>query len=287
MPLSASGPSRAARADQRLGIRDPFAVNAAEGAIDQAAPDFALALGEAPVIEVLEDQHPEDDDDGRAEPAARRTQGRRPRSAASTRSTTSSSSRTASISRRVSSQSLSPSGSSTSMRFRCRSGAPDHGSSAEAEGFRDGPLGMSRAAAGAGHRVPARSAVVLARPRHPRGSRAATPAAHRRHESARPGPGSSGRDGDHAQAPRHSDTPAGRSGGRFRRGCQRQCGGRAGGAAAAARVVTAGSSSPMTSVTSLAWSHECRQGKTAHLDGFTGGGPVRNHVELAAFCTGK
>ena len=58
------------QADQRLGVRHPLAVDPAEGAVDQAAADFPLALGEAPVVEVLEDEHAEDHHHGRAEPPA-------------------------------------------------------------------------------------------------------------------------------------------------------------------------------------------------------------------------
>ena len=55
------GPSRTlGEPDQRLGVGDPFALDAAEGAVDEIGPDLALALVKAPVEEVLEDQHPED-----------------------------------------------------------------------------------------------------------------------------------------------------------------------------------------------------------------------------------
>src|SRR2546425_370193 len=55
--------------DQRLRVRDAFTVNAAERAIDQAAPDLPLAFIEAPVGEMLEDQHPQHDGGGRAQSA--------------------------------------------------------------------------------------------------------------------------------------------------------------------------------------------------------------------------
>jgi len=46
--------------DQRLGIRHPLAIDPAEGAVDQVPPHLALALVEAPVMQVLEDEHPQD-----------------------------------------------------------------------------------------------------------------------------------------------------------------------------------------------------------------------------------
>jgi hypothetical protein len=46
--------------DQRFGVRDPLAIDPAEGAVDQAPPHLPLALIEAPVVEVLEDEHPQD-----------------------------------------------------------------------------------------------------------------------------------------------------------------------------------------------------------------------------------
>src|SRR6266478_7031615 len=65
-------PEQGGQADQCLGVRNPLAVDPAERAVDQAAADFPFALGEAPVEEVLEDQHPEDHDHRRAEAAAAR-----------------------------------------------------------------------------------------------------------------------------------------------------------------------------------------------------------------------
>ena len=55
--------------DQRLRVRDAFTVNAAERAIDQASPDLSLAFIEAPVGEMLEDEHPQHDGGGRAQSA--------------------------------------------------------------------------------------------------------------------------------------------------------------------------------------------------------------------------
>jgi len=49
------------QADQRLGVRDALAVDSAEGAVDQASAHLALALIEAPIVQMLEDQHPEHD----------------------------------------------------------------------------------------------------------------------------------------------------------------------------------------------------------------------------------
>ncbi len=241
------------QADQRLGIRDPFAVDAAEGAVDQAAADFPLALGEAPVIEVLEDQHPEDHDHGRAQPTAGRALGPAAPEGGVDEVDDCLIVEDGVDPAQVVVPELVAVGQQHFDEAALQVGAPDHGSSAEADGFHDGCLGISRAAVGAGHRVPARSAAVLARPPHPCGSRPATPAEHKKRECARRGRGSSGRDGDHASAPLHSGTPAGRSGGRSRRGCQTRCGGRAGGAAAGARPATAEFSSPMPSVTILAW----------------------------------
>jgi hypothetical protein len=62
--------------DQRLGVRDALPVNPAERPVDEAAPDFSLAFVEAPVVQVLEDEHPERDGRGGAEPTAARTQRR-------------------------------------------------------------------------------------------------------------------------------------------------------------------------------------------------------------------
>jgi hypothetical protein len=50
--------SRVRQADERLGIWHALPVEPAERPVDQAAPHFALALVEAPLEEVLEDQHP-------------------------------------------------------------------------------------------------------------------------------------------------------------------------------------------------------------------------------------
>jgi hypothetical protein len=50
---------QAGHADQRLGIGDALTVDPAEGPIDQAPAHFPLALVEAPIVDVLEDQHPQ------------------------------------------------------------------------------------------------------------------------------------------------------------------------------------------------------------------------------------
>ena len=63
------------QADQRLRVRDALAIDPAEGPVDEAAPDFPLALVEAPVVQVLEDEHPERDGRGGAESTAAGTQG--------------------------------------------------------------------------------------------------------------------------------------------------------------------------------------------------------------------
>jgi hypothetical protein len=49
------------QADQRLGVGDPLAVDAAERAVDQAPAHFSFALVKAPVVQMLEDQHPQHD----------------------------------------------------------------------------------------------------------------------------------------------------------------------------------------------------------------------------------
>ena len=67
------------QADQCFGVRDALAIDAAERSVDEAPPDFPLALVEAPVREVLEHEHPERDGGGRAEPPAPGTQGVAPR----------------------------------------------------------------------------------------------------------------------------------------------------------------------------------------------------------------
>ena len=58
------------QADERLGVRHALAIDAAEGPVDEAAPDLALALVEAPVAEMLEQEHAQDDGDGRPETPA-------------------------------------------------------------------------------------------------------------------------------------------------------------------------------------------------------------------------
>src|SRR3989449_272502 len=55
--------------DQCLRVRNTFSVDPAERAIDQAAPDLSLAFIEAPVGEMLEDEHPQHDGGGRAQSA--------------------------------------------------------------------------------------------------------------------------------------------------------------------------------------------------------------------------
>ncbi len=45
--------------DERLGVRHSFAVDPAEGTVDQASPNLALALVEAPVVEVVQDKYPQ------------------------------------------------------------------------------------------------------------------------------------------------------------------------------------------------------------------------------------
>src|SRR2546426_9194379 len=52
-----------------FGVRDALAVDPAERAVDQAAPHLALALIEAPVVEMLEDQHSQDHRGGRPQSA--------------------------------------------------------------------------------------------------------------------------------------------------------------------------------------------------------------------------
>ena len=61
--------------DQRLGVRDALAVDSAEGPIDQAPAHLPLALIEAPVVQVLEDQHPQHDGGGGPQAAAALTLG--------------------------------------------------------------------------------------------------------------------------------------------------------------------------------------------------------------------
>src|SRR6266480_664262 len=68
--LSSDGSRRCARQNERLGIGDPFTIDAAKGSIYQAAPHLSLTFVKAPLVEVLQDQHPEDHFGGSAEPAA-------------------------------------------------------------------------------------------------------------------------------------------------------------------------------------------------------------------------
>jgi hypothetical protein len=63
------------QADQRLGIRRPLAIDSAEGAIDQTAAHLPLALVEAPVVQMLQHQHPQDHVGGGPESAPTLTLG--------------------------------------------------------------------------------------------------------------------------------------------------------------------------------------------------------------------
>jgi hypothetical protein len=65
--------------DQGLGIGDPLALDAAEGAVDEVGPDFALALVKAPVKEVLEHEHSQSHRGRRARAAPTLTQWTTPR----------------------------------------------------------------------------------------------------------------------------------------------------------------------------------------------------------------
>jgi hypothetical protein len=67
-----------AQADERLGIRHPLAINAAEGAVDQTAAHLALALVEAPLGQMLEHEHAQDDRGRRAESPPPRALGMAP-----------------------------------------------------------------------------------------------------------------------------------------------------------------------------------------------------------------
>src|SRR5206468_5685114 len=60
---------QAGQPDQRLRVRNALAVDPAEGAVHQAPPHLSLALIEAPVVEVLEDQHPQNHRGGRPQSA--------------------------------------------------------------------------------------------------------------------------------------------------------------------------------------------------------------------------
>jgi hypothetical protein len=48
------------QAHQRLGVGHPFAIDPTEGSIHQAAPHLALALGKAPVAQMLQDEEAQD-----------------------------------------------------------------------------------------------------------------------------------------------------------------------------------------------------------------------------------
>src|SRR5437660_692093 len=61
---------KAGQPDQRLRVWNALAVDPAERAVHQAAPHLPLALIEAPIMEVLEDQHPQDHGRGRPQSAA-------------------------------------------------------------------------------------------------------------------------------------------------------------------------------------------------------------------------
>ena len=58
------------QADERLGIGDPFTIDAAKRSVDEAAPYLSFTFVKAPLVEVLQDQHPENHFGGSAEPAA-------------------------------------------------------------------------------------------------------------------------------------------------------------------------------------------------------------------------
>ena len=61
--------------NQRLRIRHPLSVDAAERSVDQAAPHLTLALVETPVVEVLEYEHAQHHRGRRAVPATTLTLG--------------------------------------------------------------------------------------------------------------------------------------------------------------------------------------------------------------------
>src|SRR5437667_935176 len=65
--------------NEGLGVRHSLATDAAEGTVDEAAPDFPLAFVETPLREVLEDQHAQDHGGGGAEATAALTQRIAPR----------------------------------------------------------------------------------------------------------------------------------------------------------------------------------------------------------------
>jgi hypothetical protein len=56
--LQRLGAEQVGEANQCLGIRDPLAIDPAEGSRDEAAADLTLAVVEAPVSEMLQQEHP-------------------------------------------------------------------------------------------------------------------------------------------------------------------------------------------------------------------------------------
>ena len=64
------GAEKVREADQRLGVGHALAIDGTEGPIDEAGPDLALTFVEAPVMEMLEQKHAEDDRGGRSEAPA-------------------------------------------------------------------------------------------------------------------------------------------------------------------------------------------------------------------------
>src|SRR5262249_58310056 len=66
------------QANQRLGVRHALAVDSAEGAVHQASAHLALAFIKAPVVQMLEDQHPKHDLGGGPQSTAALTLGMAP-----------------------------------------------------------------------------------------------------------------------------------------------------------------------------------------------------------------
>ena len=65
--LEGLGADELGEPDQGPRVRHALAIDATEGAVDEAAPDLALTFVEAPVAEMLEQEPARDDGGGRLE----------------------------------------------------------------------------------------------------------------------------------------------------------------------------------------------------------------------------
>ena len=211
--------------DQRLGVGDPFALDAAEGAVDEVGPDLALALVKAPVEQVLEDEHPEDHHRGRPGAAALPAP---PVASAQGLDHV--------VDQRVIREDLIhrpergipelvPVGQQDLDQATLGERASDHPASAETVGLWVERAATPRAAGDSPRRAPAVGPGAPARRPRRLGPAGPGPAGRSSPPWSRPIPGSSYRDEGRACARPDSGTRPGRRCGRSRTGCQRSPGG--------------------------------------------------------------